>query len=151
MNTSGLSEVITLIHIVKEIVKIIHPKEKELIVVGSDHLKFIKRSLSTFDKTSQGAAEEVSPIVEIKQLMKSVKTEISIKYMKGYTKVKKFEDNPLPFLINQCHNKVEIIRIKLEVGKIQPNLSQFGSYATFYKEWICNRAISEQVRIIDAI
>ena len=83
--------------------------------------------------------------------MKSVKTEISIEYVKRHTKVKKFEDNPLPFLINQCHNKVEIVRIKLEAGKIQPNLSQFGSYATFYKEQFCDRVISEQVRMIDVI
>ena len=89
-----------LMHVVKDIVKVIHLKEKGLIVVGSNHLKFVRRSISAFNKTLQGAAEGVSSIVEIKQLMKSVKIEISIEYVKGQTKVKKFEDNPLPFLIN---------------------------------------------------
>ena len=100
MNASGSAEAIILMHIVKEIVKVIHLKEKGLIVVGSNHLKFIRRSISAFNKTLQGAAEGVSSIVEIKQLMILVKTEISIEYVKGYTKVKKIEDILLPFLIN---------------------------------------------------
>ena len=100
INTSGLAKVIMLMHVVKDIVKVIHLKEKWLIVVGSDYLKFVRRSISAFNKTLQGAAEGVSSIIELKQLMKSVKTEISIEYVKGKTKVKKFEDDPLPFLIN---------------------------------------------------
>ena len=60
-------------HIVKEIIKAIHPKEKGLIVVSSNHLKFIRRSIGVFDKTLQGAVEGASLIIEIKQLIKSVK------------------------------------------------------------------------------
>ena len=60
-----------------------------MIVVGSNHLKFVRRSIGAFNKTSQRVAEGASLIVKIKQLIKSVKTEILIEYAKGHTKVKK--------------------------------------------------------------
>ena len=52
MNILGSAKAIILMHVVKEIIKVIHPKEKELIVVGSDYLKFVRRSIGAFDKTS---------------------------------------------------------------------------------------------------
>ena len=39
-------------------------------------------------------------IIEIKNLIKLVETIISIEYLRGHIKVKKIEDDPLPFLIN---------------------------------------------------
>jgi len=50
--------------------------------------------------------------------MKSLQTNILIEYSKGHSKVKKFKDNPLPFLINEYHNKAKIVRCRLERGEI---------------------------------
>ena len=61
-------------------------------------------------------------IVEIKLSLKTMRITISIEHMRSHTKVKRFEDDPLPFLINECYNKVEVVRRKLERGEIQPNI-----------------------------
>ena len=47
---------------------------------------------------------------------------ISIEYTKEHSKVKKFEDDPILYLINQYHNKAESVRYRLERGEIQSNL-----------------------------
>ena len=83
--------------------------------------------------------------------MKSIWTNISIKYVKGHFKVKKIKEDPLPYLINQCDNKAKIVQYRLERGEILSNLNQFGAYATLHNEIFSNRIITEQVRLIDTI
>jgi len=83
--------------------------------------------------------------------MNKVRTIISIKYARGHTKVKKFEDNLLPFLINECHNKAEIVRRKLEQGEIQLNITQFGAYVMSQNRIFIDRSAMEMVRIVDAM
>ena len=100
MNIPGSVEAITLMHVVKTITEVVHSKEKGRIVVGNDNIKSVKRSISKFNKTLQGAVEGASSIIQIKNLIKLVETTISIEYIRGDTKVKKIENDLLPFLIN---------------------------------------------------
>ena len=51
MNILGSAKAITLIHVVKIITEVVHPKEKGLIIVRNNNIKSVKRSISKFNKT----------------------------------------------------------------------------------------------------
>ena len=76
------------------------PITNRIIVIRNNNLKTVRGCSTKFNKTLQGAIEGALSIIEIKQIMKSLKIQISIEYTKGHTKVTNFKDNPLLFLIN---------------------------------------------------
>ena len=65
--------------------------------------------------------------------------------------MKQFYDNPLSFLINQYYFKAEKIHKALEWKEIEPNLKEYSDYVIIKGETLCDRNVTEQIRIIDAI